>query len=1224
MGTPDVLPFKVTNLQNGTQYDVQVRAVNAAGEGDWSPTSVGTPRTVPGPPTVDSVSGASRELTVGWSAPASDGGADPTAYDLRYIEASADETVDANWTVELAVWTSGSLQHTISSLEVGTRYDVQVRAVNEAGEGSWSATRMGTTALSDDATLSSLALSGATLYPTFASQTTAYTASTGYLDQRTTVAATTTDPNVSVDFLDGSNNQLTDAHSADGFQVNLSVGENVIQVRVTAQDTVTTETYEVTVERAAQDTSLTPPASDPVATGSASALYTVTFQGRWNTDATTGGVPGGAHFSPLIGGVHSAGATFLKSGEAASAGVESMAEVGGTSGLRSEVNAAINSTPSTALSVLSRSGNIGRVGQKTLNNVRLTTEFPRVTLTTMIAPSHDWFVGVSGLLLLDSQGEWRSSHTVDLFPWDAGTEEGTDFSLSPSVDTVPRGVITSISGTGRFSAQPIASLTFTRQSVSPSFPPSETGARSVAENTEAGQPIGDPVAAGDPDSGDSLRYTLGGPDAGSFSIVGSTGQLQTKAALDHEDRSTYSVTVTATDPSGLTGEVDVTINVTNVDEPGTVSIVPEQPRVGTVLRAKLSDPDGGIRSVTLQWARSSDKSSWTPVAGAGSSYTPADGGRGMYLRVTAAYRDGEGFNKTAEAVPENVVGNQPPGPGLSVKTFVSNLSVPWGIAFTPDGTMLLTQRAGVLSSRLADGTVQAVTADFSDLYARGETGLMGIVADPGFSSNRRFYTCQGHTGPEIHVIAWTINAAYTQATRVADPLVEGIPINSGRHGGCRLRFGPRGYLWIATGDAASGTVPQDLDSLGGKVLRVNASTGAAAPSNPSASRVYTYGHRNVQGLALRPGTNQMWSVEHGPPVDDEINLLTAGGNYGWDPAPGYNESVPMTDLVKFPGAIEAKWSSGNPTLATSGGIFLQGDQWGHWNGHLAVASLKDRTLRVFEFTSNGALVSEVIVSELNATHGRLRTPMLDPDGALYVSTSNGSGDRVLRVTPHQAPAFPTNTDTQEVAENSSPATIVATVTATDWNHDTLSYSLSGDDAASFTIPDTSVGELRASVELDHETRDSYQVIVTATDPGGLSDSIRLTINVSDVNEVPEFPSSRAVSRNVPENSGEGTNIGAPVSAADPEKDTLTYTLGGPDAGAFRIVSSTGQLRTEAALDHEDKSSYSVTVSVRDGRDPNGNTDTAADDSISVTVTVSNEEEAGTGPCRRASPRLTPR
>ena len=332
---------------------------------------------------------------------------------------------------------------------------------------------------------------------------------------------------------------------------------------------------------------------------------------------------------------------------------------------------------------------------------------------------------------------------------------------------------------------------------------------------------------------------------------------------------------------------------------------------------------------------------------------------------------------------------------------------------------------------MADGTVQNVTAELGDLFAKGETGLMGIVVDPDFTSNRRFYTCQGHTGPEVQVIAWTIDAAYTTATRVADPLVGGMPAaSSGRHGGCRLRFGPQGYLWIATGDTASGTVPQDLTSLGGKILRVDSSTGAGAPANPftSSPRIYTYGHRNPQGLALRPGTSQMWSVEHGPSVDDEINLLVAGRNYGWDPVPGYNESVSMTDLVKFPGALEAKWSSGSPTLATSGGIFLEGDQWGVWEGRLAVATLKDKKLRLFEFTPGGELVSQVIVPELDGTYSRLRTPMLGPNGGLYVTTSNGGGnDRILKIVKDDAVPVTLKLTPEAIGETGGVSTVTASL-----------------------------------------------------------------------------------------------------------------------------------------------------------------------------------------------------
>lgn len=199
--------------------------------------------------------------------------------------------------------------------------------------------------------------------------------------------------------------------------------------------------------------------------------------------------------------------------------------------------------------------------------------------------------------------------------------------------------------------------------------------------------------------------------------------------------------------------------------------------------------------------------------------------------------------------------------------------------------MLFTERGGALKARLTDGTVQTVDADFSDLYTTQEAGLMAIIVDPAFADNRRFYTCQVNAVSQTEVIAWTINDKYSKASRINDPLVGGIPAGD-RHSGCRLRFGPQGNLWIATGDGAQGTTPQDLTSLGGKVLRVDATSGAGTAGNPFSTRVYTYGHRNVQGLALRPGTNQMWAVEHGPTEDDEINLLSSGGNYGLGPGAG--------------------------------------------------------------------------------------------------------------------------------------------------------------------------------------------------------------------------------------------------------------------------------------------------------------------------------------------------
>ena len=479
-------------------------------------------------------------------------------------------------------------------------------------------------------------------------------------------------------------------------------------------------------------------------------------------------------------------------------------------------------------------------------------------------------------------------------------------------------------------------------------------------------------------------------------------------------------------------------------------------------------------------------------------------------------------------------------PNLTIQELVSGLITPWSLAFTPDGTMLFTQRRGVLSARLTDGTVNTVTADFSDFFAQRTTGLMSILVDPNFSDNRRFYTCQGHQVAgesddtrEVQVIAWTMNETYTGAVRVDDPLVGGIKVRSdGFHGGGRMRFGPDGYLWICTGDAGAGTVPQDKSALGGKILRVNAMTGEGAPGNPFSDHplIYTYGHRNPQGLALR-GTNEMWSVEHGSDKDDEINKLVSGGNYGWDPVPAdeddpaYNElKVPMTDTEKYPTAIEAKWSSGSARIAPSGAVFLNGSAWKDWEGRLAVATLQHERLYLYKFSASGEFDDSdndgrIIVPQFDKNYGRLRAVVLGPDNSLYVTTSrddwveNPTGrDKILRVVPSAAPVFSSNSYSVNVAENNEIADIVAVVNAdNDDEGETLTYKLSGQDETSFYISDSSRGQIRANLELDYEDKRSYEVIVTVSDPFDLSDEVTVTINVTDVFERPEGLSVLSIS-----------------------------------------------------------------------------------------------------------------
>lgn len=355
----------------------------------------------------------------------------------------------------------------------------------------------------------------------------------------------------------------------------------------------------------------------------------------------------------------------------------------------------------------------------------------------------------------------------------------------------------------------------------------------------------------------------------------------------------------------------------------------------------------------------------------------------------------------------------PPAPApipLRVEQVATGLTNPWDTALLPDGQLLVTQRPGKLTL-IDNGQPRDVQADLTDVYAQGEGGLLGLAAAPDFATSRTFVTCHSHQEQgrpvDNRLVAWRLSEDGATAERTADPLMAALPLNpSGRHSGCRPTFGADGMLLVGTGDSARGDVAQDTNSMGGKVLRLDPATGAAAPGNPFADspdehhqRAYTLGHRNVQGIAVEPGTDRIWAIEHGPDIDDEITALTAGGNGGWDPAggpEGYDEAVPMTDLEKFPDATPPAFTSGDSTVATSGAAFL-GPDWGTDAGVLAVAALKGQQLLLMR-TADGRVTSTQTPPELDQQFGRLRS-VRSEGGALWVTSDNGNGqDVVLRVT----------------------------------------------------------------------------------------------------------------------------------------------------------------------------------------------------------------------------------
>lgn len=396
-------------------------------------------------------------------------------------------------------------------------------------------------------------------------------------------------------------------------------------------------------------------------------------------------------------------------------------------------------------------------------------------------------------------------------------------------------------------------------------------------------------------------------------------------------------------------------------------------------------------------------------------------GRAVAAALAAALVAGLGATTPASvsaSLPERASAPQPPA--LEVREVVTGLTTPWDIKPIGTDDWLITERDTKRLLRWHDGTLTGVAFPAATVWTQRVAGLLGLAIDPDFATNRRFYTCQGgytdaregrDAGHEMQVRAWRLSEDGDRAQR-RGILLRGIPVGDGTrvglHVGCRvLPVAGSRMMYVGTGDSGAQT-PQDLRSLAGKTLRLDRMSGAPWPTNPFADArdpnkryVFTYGHRNIQGLAQR-ADGSVWSVEHGTTVDDEVNLLRAGGNYGWAPGPGYDQNVPMTDQ-SLPGPqIEAQWSSGDPTLATSGAGWVSGAQWGSLDGTLAVAALKASEVVFMRFGRAGALQWTVTPPELT-TYGRLRSVTALPDGDLLITTTarpeTEGGDVVLRVSP---------------------------------------------------------------------------------------------------------------------------------------------------------------------------------------------------------------------------------
>ncbi|MEL6884371.1 MAG: PQQ-dependent sugar dehydrogenase [Pseudomonadota bacterium] len=391
---------------------------------------------------------------------------------------------------------------------------------------------------------------------------------------------------------------------------------------------------------------------------------------------------------------------------------------------------------------------------------------------------------------------------------------------------------------------------------------------------------------------------------------------------------------------------------------------------------------------------------------------------------------------------------------LQSEAVLEGLENPWDMAFLDDGTMLFTEKCKGLSVRMPDGTVNAIygvgdtggyDSNGSDLFCEGQAGMMGVAFDPDFDSNRRIYVYSTSNMSDPHtnrLMRFTLSDDFTSVSDRTD-IVDDVPYKMaasdhpfggpGAHNGGRVRFGPDGALYLTTGDTHNGEVPQSPTMMGSKVIRIDTDGNAHPDNSPPDGfdkRTYTYGHRNVQGIAFHPETGAAIAAEHGPWHSDEITILENGGNAGWDPRPnmagrddcpdgycGYSPNqeegmnryeraayMPMTDFDTYPDAMAPIWNNNGWSQGTSSAAFLTGDAWGDWDGAMVVGIMGigfggtpiGQRIDVIQFNEDNTDVEDVTEMTLPMEPGRFRSVVTGPDGSLYTAIDEGT---IYKLTP---------------------------------------------------------------------------------------------------------------------------------------------------------------------------------------------------------------------------------
>lgn len=350
--------------------------------------------------------------------------------------------------------------------------------------------------------------------------------------------------------------------------------------------------------------------------------------------------------------------------------------------------------------------------------------------------------------------------------------------------------------------------------------------------------------------------------------------------------------------------------------------------------------------------------------------------------------------------PENKA-NTPPEQSVAAELVVGDLSIPWGLEFLPDGSLLISEKAGQLI-RFRNG-VKTEISGLPPIFVTGQGGLLDLKLHPNYTDNGWLYfTYASEDGPGDggHT---ALARARLQGDALADlqVLYKCEPnTTSGQHFGSRIEFDDAGYLYFTVGERGARDVnPQDINRDGGKVYRLF-DDGGIPPDNPfvgadGLDAVYSYGHRNPQGMAKNPYTGAIWAHEHGPRGGDEINIIRKGANYGW-PVISYGinyDGTPITDQTEMPG-MEQPLYYWVPSIAPSGMAFVTSERYPAWQGNLLVGSLAFQYLERLELEGTQVTYREKL---LEGT-GRVRNVRQGPDGYIYVAVE---GKGIYRLVPSE-------------------------------------------------------------------------------------------------------------------------------------------------------------------------------------------------------------------------------